>query len=466
MQTSGTPSRSPLPHVVAALLLAVTTLPVGGCKPTGKLRWKPPEQTQKLPPEEEFREARLEIMDGKNAQAAARLKKLEARADVTQPLLNWITMYAGIAELQAGNHAASRPLFQKLVDRGPVAKDGGNAKLSQFFIDVGQRMSDDSPIPTGITSKYERFNYEAIALFLYGLKSESIDEFEDALAFYGQFTTSEPKAPEPFAGFNVHFAYARGLAGGILEYEDQIESARRLLSGRGDPVPMERKKEIVDAAKKLRARIRQNTKLTVSLDAKMKNISEEVGEILKMGEEAAAEDAKVFPAAKEKWQKLMGNFMFAEAKAAILDPEIGSEHARKEQEDMAARTSWLEGFKFYLIQEIAVVGYTAPIKLKTGGAIEGGFSRIDNNGIMPKKEGSEPVPWGDVAPESIYEMAKYLVTPDEAADAMGFRKWHLGNYAGFIGKTDEARKLLEEAAKANPSYEPDLQLALSYLPKS
>ena len=64
--------------------------------------------------------------------------------------------------------------------------------------------------------------------------------------------------------------------------------------------------------------------------------------------------------------------------------------------------------------------------------------------------------WSEVAPESIFEMAKSLVTPDEDANKAAFRKWHLGNFAALIGKTDEAKALMNEAAKANPQYEPDI----------
>ena len=79
---------------------------------------------------------------------------------------------------------------------------------------------------------------------------------------------------------------------------------------------------------------------------------------------------------------------------------------------------------------------------------------------LREKGGEKPVPWSAVAPESIFAMAKSLVTPDENASQASFRKWHLGNFAAFIGKSEEARALLTEAAQANSQYEPDIAVIL------
>jgi hypothetical protein len=61
-------------------------------------------------------------------------------------------------------------------------------------------------------------------------------------------------------------------------------------------------------------------------------------------------------------------------------------------------------------------------------------------------------------------MAKSLVTDEEAPDAQGFRKWHLGHFAAYIGKAAEARTLLEEAAKLNPAYSEELPMFLEKIP--
>src|SRR5690606_35836387 len=102
---------------------------------------------------------------------------------------NWITLYLGMSELLAGEEEASRKTFAKLVERGPFATDGGSKKLADFFTEVGQRMSSEGRVSSKIASRYERTNYQSLALFLYGKKNESVEEFEDATAFYRQFAT-------------------------------------------------------------------------------------------------------------------------------------------------------------------------------------------------------------------------------------------------------------------------------------
>jgi hypothetical protein len=222
----------------------------------------------------------------------------------------------------------------------------------------------------------------------------------------------------------------------------------------------------VDAAKSARIRVKQKTKLTASLDEKLKKIEGEVGEQVKMSEEEMAADAKLLPDAKAKWKKLMAEQSFINAKKAITEVELRSPAAKKEQDMLATRTSYLENFKFYLIQELAVAGYPEAIKLRDGKTVKGKITRLDDNVIQIEVDGKgTSLPWSEVTPESVYEMGKYLVTPGEDPDAQGFRKWHLGNYAGFIGKTAEARALLNEAAKLNPAYQADLEQALEWIDK-
>lgn len=428
-------------------------------------KWVPPEQREAQSPEGQFREARLELMDGKAAAAAARLRKLDARKDIPQPLHNWITLYAGLAELEAGREEEARTVFAKLAERGPFTKDDGPAsqRLAEFFVELGEKLSAPGPVPERLASNYDRMNHEAIALYLYALKNENAGDFPEALAFHRQFSTTDLKEKEPWQGYEIHFMYSRRSSLNLLEYEDYIVSTKRALEEGSERTP-EQVKRAVDEANKLRERLKRGGKLLASLDKTLDKYRTEVNEKAEMYAADQAADAKALPEAKKKWEKLLSEYLFVDAKQAILEPKFTTEKAREEQEMLAAKTTNLENFKFYLIQELRAVGYTQPITLKDGTVFPGGIESLEETTItLRDKEGTKVVPWKDVTAESIYEMAKSLVTTEEPEDAQGFRKWHLGSFAGFIGKTSEARELLTEAVKLNPSYEPELQMALGWL---
>lgn len=405
------------------------------------------EKASKLPPEAQFNDARTRIAAGNYSEAATILRQLDASGKAPAQLQHWITVWAGLAELLADREEEARPVFATLAER--ASAEGG--KLAMFLADVGKRLSGEEAIPSKITPNYNLLNYEAIALFLYGLKDEKLGAFDDALTFYRQFTTASAKGVEPWSGFNAQLRHFQQLALNIVEYEDLVDTATR---ARKRPEAVAEASRALEAAKVVRKRIKQETKLIASLD-------EALGEKSRMSAEEDEADAKVFPAVMEKWTELSGQHDFAGARQAILEPRLKTSKAQKEQDFLAARTGYLEQFKFYLVLELNATGYPKPITLKNGTTVPGGIAKMDDTHVHIQEEGSvKLVPWSEVSSESIFEVAKSLITPNEAPDAAAFRKWHLGNYAAFIGKIDEARALMTEAAQANPSYAPEIALLL------
>ncbi len=463
-----TPGRVALSRVSTAVLAAMLLPAAALLTSCDKLIPKVPlENTAKLPPDVLFRDARSQITEGKPAEAAKALLKLEARDDIPQPTKNWITLYAGMAELLAGRDAESQKVFAKLVERGPLSTEGGSKKLADFFTEVGQRMSSEGRVSSKIASRYERTNYQSIALFLYAVKNESVGEFEDAAAFYRQFTTIAPREPEPWTGFDLQLKSLANSASRVLEYEERIETSQAALQSETAKSTPEEHEKAVEEAKALRKKIKFSGKLTASLDERMNNLSEKSEKQSEMTAVSAGADSKALPEAKKKWAELAAAFRFADARSAILEPELVTAPAKKEQDYIAAMTDYLENFKFYLAQEIAASGYKQPVQLKDGTALAG-VTKVDDLAVYAKDgAGAEKtVPWEQVAPESIYTMAKSLITPDEAPDAQGFRKWHLGHFAAHIGKPADARALLQEAAKLNPAYQEELAMFLEGLPKA
>ena len=404
-----------------------------------------PRSEKQGPPAEVFSAARTLIVDGNFAEAAEKMRRLNARNDVPAALKDWVLIFGGLAELLVDREPDARPLFAQLAERNAGAKESG--KLAPFLYDLGQAMSGDQPVPDKVVSRYDRGNHEALALYLFALKDESFGALEDAVTFYRQFATASAMGPDLWVGFNAQLRKLRDRANDICEYEELVDVATKSRAAAADSGAVER---AVSAAKAVRQRIRQEGKLMASLDAQL-------GDKSKVMAEQADADAEVFPAAKAKWVELTEKYEFGEARRAIFEAKLTTDKRKKEQELLASKAGYLEQFKFYLVLEARNDGYAKPVTLKSGATVVGGIARLDDGRVyLRDKDGEKPVPWSAVAPESIFEMAKSLVTPDEDANKASFRKWHLGNFAAFIGKTDEARALLNEAAKANPQYEPEV----------
>lgn len=395
----------------------------------------------KMPPEAQFTEARIKISAGDYEGAAEILRALDLPGRAPAHLAHWVTLWLGMAELLAGHEEAARPVFAALAER--TSTESG--KLAAFLNDLGNRLSGDAPVSSTIVSSYNRATYEAVAFYLCGLKNEQLGAFSEALTFYRQFTTTRAEGSEPWLGFYAQMQQLRKNALDFCEYEEAVETATRARKSQDAEAFAA---QALEAAKVVRKRIRRESKLLASLD-------EALGEKSKMTEAQDAADADVLPAAKEKWAALIAQADYAGARQAILEPRVKSQNAIKEQDRLAARTGYLEQFKFFLVLEITAGGYPGPIALKDGTTVTGGVVRLDDTHFEFKN--GKKATWTEVAPESIYEMAKSLISASEEPDKAAFRKWHLGNYAALIGKKEEAQALMTEAAKITASYAPEIE---------
>ena len=442
-----------LPRTRAARWLTALALAFAACeKPAPQTGGKAAEKD--LPPDRLFTEARTKLDTGKYAEAAELLRKANAGRGGAASLQDWMLFYGGFAELLNDREADARALFATLAERTNSDKEAG--QLAKFFSDVGTHMSSEKPVPTRVVSTYDRSSYEVLAIYLYALKNESLGALDDAMTFYRQFTTAPANGPEPWMGFNNQLRKFRQQAINLCEYEEYVDAATRARKASADPDVVE---EAALAAQNAREKVKQGGKLLASLDERLGGKTKAMA-----GDDEA--DAKALPPAKEKYDALVAKYEFAEARGAIFEPKVKSVKRRKEQEALEARAGYLEKFKFYLILEIGPTGYPKPVTLTNGTTVPGGIARFEDTEIQLKDAaGLKSVPWSDVSRESIYAIAKSLVSPTEDADKAAFRKWHLGNFAAFIGKKDEARAFMEDAAKTNPTYAPEIPQLLGEAPK-
>ena len=409
---------------------------------------------RKGPPGDDFREARGYIFEGNYVEAAEAMRRLNARNDVPEALQDWVLVFGGMAELLVDREKEARPLFAQLAERHAAARTVG--KLSPFFYDFGIVMSGDATVPGRGASRYDRNNHEAMALFLFGLKNESMGALDDAVTFYRQFATAGAMGPELWIGFNPELKKLRQMATDLCEYEELVDSATKSKASAASEETVEK---AVNEAKAVRARIKWEGKLMAALDPQLG----EKKAVMAAQDDA---DAEAFPAAKAKFTELCSKYEFGEARRAIFEAKLKTSRRQKEQELMSSQAAYLDQFKFFLLLEARDEGYAKPVTLKDGKTADAITKMDDSFMYLRTKAGERQVPWSAVSAESIYAFAKSLVTADEDAAKASVRKWNLGNFAAFIGKTDEARKLLTEAAKMNEQYAPEVEglLALSAKP--
>jgi hypothetical protein len=443
-------------HLFTSISLVALLPLLAACdnkRPKPAMKWKPPVE-KKGPPDLVFSEARSMIFEGDFENAAVNFRALNARTDVPDSIKDWVLLYGGLAELLMGREPESRPLFTELAER--TTPERANGKLAQFLHLLGEKMSGEHPVPSKVASSFDRANHEAIALYLLALKNENLGAIDEALTFYRQFATAQVVGPDLWIGFNTQLKKLRQIALDICEYEEAVDTATRERSAKAQNE--EAIERAVENAKLVRGRIKQGGKLLAQLDEALG------GKAVVM---AAADDAdeSVFPAAKKRWDEAMAKWEFADAQRGIFEAKLKTEKRRKQQDVLNRKADYLEKFKFYLVLEIGSEGYPKPVKIKTGATIPEGIARLDDTRIYLRDKGNEtPVLWSDVAPESIYEMAKSLVSADEEAGKAALRKWHLGNFAAFIGKADEGRKWMQEAAAVNTDYAAEIPLLLGEEP--
>ena len=243
----------------------------------------------------------------------------------------------------------------------------------------------------------------------------------------------------------------------ITDYKE-FEPANKGLQDAKTP---EEQMAAVEVAKAARAKMKLTTKMSDSLDAQIADIGPKAAAIMAASAKANADelaaDAKALNDGKAKRTELLAKFQFAEAHSVMQDANVKIEKSRDEQELLAKKAQWLANFKSQLVEDLTKSGYTQSIVLKNGNQVAGGVAKADDQKLI-LRTGGTAVPWADLSLDSAYEMAKSFIQPDMPPTIAGFRKWHLGVFAFYAGRKQEALDLLHEAAKLRPVFKDELPI--------
>jgi hypothetical protein len=441
------------------LLPVVVALTLSGCDQKPKSVVKPTAEKKKSGPsiDARYEAARKLLLDGKFAEAATAFHEVGTEPKIRQPLFNWITTLEGMALLLDGREAEARKVYAALAARGPFSEKEDDAVMAKFFVDIGQALSGDAAIPATAAKDYDKWTFEGIVFLLYALKDWNLENFEEAVPLFRQFASVSPEKMVAWADGPADLKRFQNIAQSCVD--DYLEG-RPALQALVTATSVEQQHEAVEKAKTARAKMLLTTKLSKELDAKIAEIEPKVAAVMaekeKMSAEEQAYDAKMLPEAKQKRSDFMAKFLFTEARQAMLDPNLKTEKAKDEQQLLAKKSQWLANYKEQLIEDLNTKGYAQPLTSRKGTPISGGVAKADAQQVLINSpRGPVPVPWTDLALDSIFAMGQSFINPDLPPQILAFRKWHLGVFASFAGKT-ESMTLLKEAAEIRSLFAEEL----------
>ena len=140
-----------------------------------------------------YGEARRLLVSGEVENAMALFKQLEERKWVGQPQKNWAIFLEGLAAYLNNSAFDGRNAFERLRDAGLYSTQERDARLANFFVEVGRSMAGDEPLGENITKIYVTPEFEPLALIAFALKSWDASQFDRAAAFFRSFNASAPE---------------------------------------------------------------------------------------------------------------------------------------------------------------------------------------------------------------------------------------------------------------------------------
>jgi len=139
-----------------------------------------------------YDEARRELVAGKYDAARTTFARLENEAQNKQPLLNWIRLHRGLANLVRGFTTQARQAFQELESAGRFSTKPEDAALANFFVQAAHTMNIAEPVPAAGARAPNPQSPDAFAPVLFAMKDWQQSDFQNAAGLLEQFQVSKP----------------------------------------------------------------------------------------------------------------------------------------------------------------------------------------------------------------------------------------------------------------------------------
>ncbi|HEX8076512.1 MAG TPA: serine/threonine-protein kinase [Chthoniobacterales bacterium] len=138
-----------------------------------------------------YDDARRELIAGKYDAARTTFARLTGEAQNRQPLLNWIRLHRGLANLLRGYTTQARQAFEEVEKAGSFSTKPEDKALADFFPRIAGRMNAPEAVPAAEARVQPGPGPETFALFLFGVKNWQQNDFAGAAAFLEQFQRSQ-----------------------------------------------------------------------------------------------------------------------------------------------------------------------------------------------------------------------------------------------------------------------------------
>lgn len=407
--------------------------------------------------EPEYQAARKQILDRKFRAAGEAFHALGEKPGVPQPLLNWVTLHEGLATLLEGRETDARAAFHRIEALGLFSPQPADRRLAFFFMEVARPMSRPEIVPPDAAKDFEKTNFEAVGLLLLALKDWHLGHFEEGGALFRQFQSSTPQPPDDWINQYKEFA---------AEFIADFTVFRNAAEGFKPADSLEKQKKALAILRTGRAQLKPGSPLALKFDAAAKALEDEIhksGEVeMKRAAEDEAADASVLLEIKQKLGTLTRDYRFSDAQKLVAATNLKSAKGKHEQEALAKKMEWLAEFRSGLITDLANAKCTVPVVRKSASVVPPGTVRATDARVeITTPYGVLPIPWANVAPESLFAVARSLLTPGLDPNVAAPRQWRLGVFALSIGKKSEGEKLVTEAAQLKAEYKEALPLLLA-----
>jgi tRNA A-37 threonylcarbamoyl transferase component Bud32 len=171
-----------------------------------------------------YDDARRELIAGKYDSARTTFARLTGEAQNNQPLLNWIRLHRGLANLLRGYTTQARQAFEELEKAGPFSNKPEDKPLAAFFLQTAQTMNAPDPVQAKKFPVPVAQTPDAFSLFLFGVKDWQQNDFAEAAALFDRYQGSQSAGP--YAWVNDYKPLAEKFRADYRVYADWKNQAQ------------------------------------------------------------------------------------------------------------------------------------------------------------------------------------------------------------------------------------------------
>ncbi len=411
-----------------------------------------------------YDQARQQLLAGQYDAAAQSFDAISRNPSAQTPLRQWSTVHAGLSQLLADRPDQARVYFAALAKQGFTGNDPESRQLAAFFQDLAKMASTGKELPATVVNNFSRTNYSAMGLLVAGLQDWSLGQYDNAGALLRAFESA------PIANDYAWLSEYKSLAGDYVADFSDYRGALGLLKAASTMDEINKARE---AMVKLKKDLRRKGGLALRIDEALVESNATAAAIVAKGPAApknmvaapksstdaghGSTEIKALNDLRDKLPDLCRNFHASDGVFAITHTEVTGAVARMEKVGLYRKTDWLVKFKSGLDVQINSHGPSLAWKKVDGTPIKG-IEKSTADGVALK--GGGVVRWADISPQSILQTAPEIIKLGSDARDAAARSWQAGIYALLTGQVAEAKRYLNEAAKANAEFADALPMVL------